>query len=311
MLAGMSALEDTLHASERDSTPDTFVQEWKRFEASVEALPCWSPSQQRTLVRAMLPSLGKRLSVARPRQRWSSGDFTSTNLCLGSNERPVVFDAEYASCTHFFPEETVRFRRISPLCHRHPGLLEGWWGPGDPAWEVFFQLRQLTLEYAENSATYLAGNTPARLAAIRFFGESWLGPFSADWPVPLDPSPPARGEIVQLFWRHKKESFSEQRSIRVAIPIGVRQFVGFRLPGEFPFWRLDPAETERTIRLYSLTPVHLAPAVTRLPVATTFENARVERHSDHTCLRAVGSDPQIHFALPSTALGLVVDLQCC
>jgi hypothetical protein len=312
MLAGMAAIESALYKSARDTSRDEFAREWNAFATSVLDVPSWTQHQRHSLAEKLLPALGERLRSLCTSRRWTNGDFTSTNLSLRANSQPALFDAEFASLSHFFPEETVRFRRLSPLCHRHPALLDGWWGRADPAWEVFFQLRQLTLEHAENNEAYVARVVPERLAAIRFFGESWLECFPADWPEPLEPEPTAtlRSESVQFFWRGPRNSFSEQNSIRVEVRTGVRQLVGFRTSDAFAAWRVDPAHSQRKVRLYAVTPVHSNSTAGSTELPLTFQNAHTRRFSDHIEIEPTNADPQIHFALPPGSLGLVVDLEC-
>lgn len=310
LLSGLDALERELQTTATPFDEAAFLDEWEAFLATVLALPCWTALDQVFLRERALPALRARLRPKCGQSRWTNGDFTSTNGCLAAHNEPMLFDTEFAARAIFFAEDVVRFRRISPLCHRHPGLLAGWWGTPDAAWEVFFQFRQLVLEFGENAAAYLERCTPTRQAAIRFFGESWMPGFPGSWPKPTAPAPVYQGETVQLFWRGEHDAFAEERSISVEYPAGCRQFVGLKLPGGFPHWRLDPVGNERRVRIHSLTPVLPDLTAPAESISWRVEGASVERNSEGSELRPHGPDPQIHFTVPRGTIGLVVELHC-
>jgi len=171
-----------LTASMRPSTEAARQAEWQAWCQSIDSLDLWTPREQELLRDVIWPGLYPLISTEAPALRWSNGDFTSNNLLLDQAGLPHLIDQEFAHETHFYHEDAARFHSLSPAARQWPELFSACPLPG-PAWHLFFWLRQLGLETAQNSATYLERMRPVRLSVIRRLSEITLGCPLAGWSV--------------------------------------------------------------------------------------------------------------------------------
>lgn len=171
----------TLAATEEISHEEARRQEWQTWTSSLTQLSFWTPAERRLLEEKILPLLYTRLAAAPPATRWSNGDFTSANLLVAPGGDVRLVDLEFAARTHFFAEDAVRFHVLSPLARTHPE----WFTPAlpqpGPAWHLYFWLRQLGIEAANNTPEYLAKILPGRRALIRRLAEQILVVDLAGW----------------------------------------------------------------------------------------------------------------------------------
>jgi hypothetical protein len=180
------ALHRALESSTTSSTTEARSEEWRQFTRKFLALTSWAEIQRRSLENEVLPQLFTCLCQEPPRRRWSNGDFWSGNILFDSSSGTArLVDLEHARCTHFFQEDAVRFRVLSPCARRNPGALAALSNPG-AAWHLYFWMRQLLLEEQTNSTAYLDCWRPQRLATIRCLSEGLLGRELTEWPTPAD-----------------------------------------------------------------------------------------------------------------------------
>lgn len=175
-----------LATTARKSTEAERLAEWQCWTRSTEALPVWTPEEKMLLQTRVWPALYPLLTSTPPIARWTNGDFTSGNILLDQAGHPHLIDHEFAHETHFFTEDLARFHCLSPAARQQPELFSSTPVPG-PAWHLFFWLRQLGLETAHNTASYLERMRPARLAIIRRLAETVLDCQLSGWSVAATP----------------------------------------------------------------------------------------------------------------------------
>ncbi|MEO6569239.1 MAG: hypothetical protein ABIO94_10800, partial [Opitutaceae bacterium] len=245
-ILALDNLETALEATVQLSSANAWELEYVEWSRGILALPCWRSAEQAFLLQTLLPWLSAALRPGQPKTRWSNGDFTSANLKLTRN-RATLLDFEYAQRTHFYPEDHIRFLRLSPIAHLQPGFFAGLWPAAIPAWEIFFQLRQLSLESAVNSEKYLLREVPLRKGYLHFAIKA-AGLVANGWGQdPVPPPPEFASETVQLFWRNGAIAWDETNSRRSQVRRGQPQFVAFRIPAGADSLRLDPSATHRAV----------------------------------------------------------------
>lgn len=156
-----------LAATERPSTEDARVAEWKTHSKQIAALSVWSHAEREILIGQVFPRLYPILASQAPSTRWTNGDLITANILI-EQERDVVHlvDPEFATRTHFFGEDAARFHTFSPAARHQPSLFSDAFPPPGPAWQLFLWLRQMVLEESHNSADYLTQVRSNRLAVI-------------------------------------------------------------------------------------------------------------------------------------------------
>ena len=181
--AAFAQVISLLATTSRPSTESARRAEWQTWTAAVESLPIWTPYDKLLLRDLVWPQLYPLLAATPPITRWTNGDFTSDNILVNERGQPQLIDSEFAGDTHFFAEDAARFHALSPSAVKWPELYADSLPPRGPAWQLFFWLRQLTLESANNTAAYLARVRPGRLGAIRRLAEHITGRQLAGWSV--------------------------------------------------------------------------------------------------------------------------------
>ena len=177
----------TVKATEHPSTAQARAAEWREWQERLCALPFWSENDRRLLREDVLPHLYDSLAVSPPVTRWTNGDFLGGNLLVAADGRGCLVDTEFATRTHFFAEDAVRFQVLSEGARLQPALFEAVLPDPGPAWHLFFWFRQLQLESVNNTAEYLARIRPIRLAVIRRLAEHLLNQPLPAWPVAATP----------------------------------------------------------------------------------------------------------------------------
>lgn len=178
-----------LAATSQPATESARQAEWQAWTGSVESLACWTPAEKELLRTLVWPRLGPLLCATPPATRWTNGDFTSANILIGASGDARLIDCEFASLTHFFPEDAVRFQLLSPVARRQPALFAGQMPENELPWHLYFWLRQFQLEVGYNTPAYVARVQPVRLGVIRRFAEHILGLKLEGWstpPLPLE-----------------------------------------------------------------------------------------------------------------------------
>jgi glycosyltransferase involved in cell wall biosynthesis len=170
-LANMVA---SLASTEEPSTETARAAEWSNWSKQLIDLPVWQPGEASSLAQVILPGLYSRVANLPATTRWTNGDFLPANILLNAQGESRLIDAEFAARTHFFAEDSVRFRVLSPLVHEHPDLLAGLLPEPALPWHLFFWLRQFQLEIEHNSPAYLARVRESRLGLIRRLAEQVL-----------------------------------------------------------------------------------------------------------------------------------------
>ena len=181
--AAFAQVVSLLASTSRPSTESARRAEWQTWTGAVESLPIWTPGEKQLLQDLVWPHLYPLLAVTPPVTRWTNGDFTSDNILVNERGQPRLIDSEFAGDTHFFAEDAVRFHALSPSAATWPELYADSLPPRGPAWQLFFWLRQLMLESANNTAAYLARVRPGRLGVIRRLAEHITGRQLAGWSV--------------------------------------------------------------------------------------------------------------------------------
>jgi glycosyltransferase involved in cell wall biosynthesis len=182
----MAQICQSLAATDEPSDETARQQEWQAWSEALLALPCWQPADKELLTASLLPALYAKLSAAPAATRWTNGDFLPTNILLDSTGAARLIDVEFAQRTHFFAEDAVRFRVLSPLLLERPELELETVLPPPPNldWHLYFWLRQLLLEAHHNTPAYLDRVLTSRLALIRSLAEQVLGLDMTRWSVP-------------------------------------------------------------------------------------------------------------------------------
>lgn len=176
-----------LRETEKPSIERARRAEWDGFISAVLADLVWTDAEREHLRRDLLPALYPTLGSAPPVTRWSNGDLTADNLVFDAGGQLRLVDLEFAQRTHFFTEDAVRFLVFSASARARPELFLAQLAPFNPAWHLFFWLRQFHLECRQNSADYLARVRPGRLGLIRRQAETLLGVSLSNWSVPALP----------------------------------------------------------------------------------------------------------------------------
>ncbi len=170
-----------LVATEQSSTEDARSAEWQAWADGVCGLPVWTESERDLLRRLVLPPLHDRLTVKPPVTRWTNGDFLGSNLLIAADGRVCLVDAEFATQTHFFAEDAVRFQVLSEATRHQPALFSAVQPDPGLAWHLYFWLRQLQLEVAQDTADYLSRTLPTRRAIIRRLAEHLFSISLSGW----------------------------------------------------------------------------------------------------------------------------------
>jgi glycosyltransferase involved in cell wall biosynthesis len=160
-----------LAATQQSSTEPARDAEWQNWADGVCELPVWTESERDLLRRLVLPPLHGRLTAGPPVTRWTNGDFLGSNVLVAADGRVCLVDAEFAAQTHFFAEDAIRFQVLSEAARQQPALFSAVQPDPGLAWHLFFWLRQLQLEVAQNTADYLSRTLPTRRATIRRLAE--------------------------------------------------------------------------------------------------------------------------------------------
>ena len=184
---GFARICTGLAATSQPSTEAARAAEWLAWTGWVESLGGWTPAEIQLLRDLVWPRLAPLLCATPPATRWTNGDFTSANILLAQSGDVRLIDCEFATRTHFFTEDSVRFATLSPVARQRPDWFPSTLPPAGPAWHLFFWLRQLALESRQNTAGYLARVRPVRLALIRRLSEQILGCQLAGWSVAATP----------------------------------------------------------------------------------------------------------------------------
>jgi glycosyltransferase involved in cell wall biosynthesis len=184
---GFARICTGLAATSQPSTEAARAAEWLAWTGWVESLGGWTPVEMQLLRDLVWPRLAPLLCATPPATRWTNGDFTSANILLAQSGDVRLIDCEFATRTHFFTEDSVRFATLSPVARQRPDWFPSTLPPAGPAWHLFFWLRQLALESRQNTAGYLARVRPVRLALIRRLSEQILGCQLAGWSVAATP----------------------------------------------------------------------------------------------------------------------------
>jgi hypothetical protein len=292
-LRALAELETALARTSRKSPTAAWENEFRDWRNRIVAAPVWTPAEAALVEKDILPYLASGLRPDSTESRWSSGDFVSSNLKLGPGGRAVIVDLEFAHETHFHAEDHVRFSRLSPIAHTHPGLFAGLWPNPAPAWEIFFQLRQLLLELEVNSPAYLTREIPRRKGNLRFAAES-AGLRLTGWPTPaIAPAPDFASETVQLFWE-SPQGWSEAHSRRIAVRRGVPQFFAFRIPPDARSLRLDPAASARSVILRQLCTLGANGELADCTAGCEADGAKLVRTGNgETRVEPLHADPQL------------------
>lgn len=305
-IRALDDLEQALASTAQPSSSSSWREEYDAWSSDILHLPVWTSAEKNFLSRGLLPLLRVTLS-AEPTTRWSNGDFISANI-KRTEKSPVLLDFEHGKRTHFYREDYVRFLRLSPVAHQQPGLFSGIWPETTPAWEAFFQLRQLALELATNTAEYLLRVVPQRKANLRFVFQT-IGPDEPTWSAsPRPPPPEFARETVQLFWK-MGETWTESESRRVEIRRGDRQFVAFRLPSaSITSLRLDPTATERPSVIHALRWVDVDGKIHDSLPAISVAGAKAQRAPEELRIFPDAADPQLLLCLSAPAKFVVAEI---
>lgn len=176
-----------LAATEQTSNESARAAEWNTWTGQLLTLPVWSSADGACLRNILLPALYQQLAVGPATTRWTNGDFLPANILIKASGESRLIDAEFAARTHFFTEDAVRFRILSPGVQDHPDLFVGLLPEPGLCWHLYFWLRQFQLEVAHNTPAYLARVQSNRLGLIRRLAELGLGTPLPDWSVPAVP----------------------------------------------------------------------------------------------------------------------------
>lgn len=182
--AAIARIRQSLEATEQPSAEPARQQEWQAWCEELLALAVWQPAEKEILVRSLLPALYREITSAPPTTRWTNGDFLPANILLAADGQVRLIDTEFARRTHFFPEDAIRFRVLSSLAQERPDLAAELPATSGLAWHLYFWLRQLHLEIAQNSAEYLARYQTLRLGLLRLLAEQFLRLDMNGWSVP-------------------------------------------------------------------------------------------------------------------------------
>jgi len=180
----IAAAAAALAATEEPSTNEARAAEWRTWAGEICALPVWTAAERALLDQAILPALERSLAAAPAVTRWTNGDLLASNLLVAPDGRVCLVDAEYAARTHFFREDSVRFRILSGPARLAPHLIDDVLPEAGLDWHLFFWLRQLGLEIAQNTPAYVARVLPRRRATVRRLAEHLFGLALTDWSVP-------------------------------------------------------------------------------------------------------------------------------
>ncbi len=184
--AALADVRSALASSERPSTAAARTNEWRRFASRLLAAGLFDEAECEALRDTVLPALLRRLSRERPVTRWSNGDFRTGNILVNTAGRGWLIDHEHGGRTHFFREDEVRFTVFTPEARHQPDLLPSA-AAYDPAWHLYFWLRQFLLEAEHNTAAYLGRFASRRKALLRRLAEDLLGAELPRWSVPATP----------------------------------------------------------------------------------------------------------------------------
>jgi hypothetical protein len=310
--AALLALEDlnaTLAATAEISSSAEWDQALATQLQNFSALPIWTEPEKNSLQQTVFPALRSALRPREITRRWSNGDFTSSNLKL-CDGRLVLLDSEHGEKTFFSFEDQVRFRRLSPVALRHPGLFGALWPAATPGGEIFFQLRQLSLEVAANTPEYLSRVIPERKAHLRFVGESAGLDLSA-WSVIAQPPPPVFAkETVQLFWQTDTDAaWNENNSTRLEIRRGARQWFAFPMPAGIRQLRLDPTAAPRCVVVHALRLVTTDGGSYDCLPEITAEGADLQRRAAGIEVHPHAADPQLLLPLKAAVRWLVGEIE--
>ena len=163
-----------LDATRRPSTAAARRNEWRRWTTELLGLDVFTATERTLLADVILPSLFRGLATGPATTRWTNGDLRSGNVRIDPEGRPWLIDHEHGARTHFFGEDDVRWFAFSPEV-RGPAAPSPTPTALDPAWNLYFWLRQFALEVVGNTPAYRARMMPDRKAVIRRLAEGICG----------------------------------------------------------------------------------------------------------------------------------------
>jgi glycosyltransferase involved in cell wall biosynthesis len=136
----IAALERTL----QPSTVEAATREIDALFAQVCTLPILAEIDQTILRQIVFPFVRAGALAGPWRTRWTNGDLTPANVMVNQQGNARLVDYEFATRTHFFAEDTWRWRAFShlpPEVSDLPGLDNI--ASKEPWLEAFFLLKQL------------------------------------------------------------------------------------------------------------------------------------------------------------------------
>jgi len=173
-----------LAATGKSSAESARLAEWQAWTSDIERHEFWTPDERRLLREIVWPRVYPLLTISPPVLRWTNGDFTGGNILIAPNGGVRLIDCEFASTTHFYREDAARFFTFSPAAREQPALFTAALPQAGAAWHLFFWLRQLALEFVQNTPGYFAHVAPVRLGVIRRLAEVLFMVSLEGWSIP-------------------------------------------------------------------------------------------------------------------------------
>lgn len=305
-LIAWSEIQNALRSTEIASGPGAREEEWQYWISEFTALPCWEPQERQKLAHLLTDQVGPNLfqNATTLSTRWSNGDFTTQNIMVPESGSPWLIDGEHAARTHFAFEDQSRLILFSPTLRAHPGLRAAFAPTPTSAQFTFFQLRQLWLEYKQNSPSYLTRTVPTRKQLI-------LTNSAADLTEPIAGMPfrHEESESAQLFGGGAHE-YTESRSERRTYVRGRPQWAAWNLENQTGTVRIDPSSSQRRILIRDLVSSDgQGHTLSLLDQLSPLGDCTIQRTADGAVVTPDSDDPQLSLSVPASSGWLIAEFE--
>ena len=142
-------IQQALDATTKPSDISAAKAEASHILEQFYALPFLSALDRAVFREMLAPLIISGIETTQPRTRWTNGDFTPHNLLIDPHGAARLIDYEFANRTHFFAEDSWRWRTFSHPAQASedsaPAVPEP--APSPPWLEIFFWAKQLVLSH--------------------------------------------------------------------------------------------------------------------------------------------------------------------
>jgi glycosyltransferase involved in cell wall biosynthesis len=317
-IAHVAKIVSALEGTTLPSTAEAASEEIEQFFSRACASPIFSGLDQQFLQSAIFPFIRNGALSGRQQTRWTNGDLIARNVLADSQGCVRLVDYEFAGRTHFFAEDSWRWRSLSMLPPEALDLPGSPKASTEPWLEAYFILRHAVLIHEINGAAVAVSGlrqqmdrlvSLAAAANTGFRASVFFQPLASPQPKPS--AAPAQGAAcAQLYWG-SDEAYCEERSQRLRYPINQDAKLAFMLHSMHgvAHLRFDPAEAPGLLKVSAIrVRIHgEGTPLFALDETTGWEGLQMGndllRLGDSPALNLLSLDGDPNLSLPEIAIG--------